>query len=1084
MPKISDPGMLATLNAAAGSHPAINPKIPLELTHSAGANALQQAEINRQGAITSKTNSDASTAHSDAVRAAALARTAAPLTQAELTKAQAEAVLAQQKVDETKANQALSTMAANSNVHGDAYLKAYVPPSMWNVVKAYARGDLGSRSGGLSTSMLPIIQHAMNYDPSASGVNFPARVKMQSDLASGDPKTAGGSLQAFERMLLHGSEVLDAGGKLNNFRSGLPSLLNYPKAGYESLTNDQDLAHFHRMVGNYSPEAQKAIAGVSGGQEERLSRVADMAGSVSPEALVGGLQADAKQAFDAMQATNDRYKRVMGHDILDAMSPAAKAAYDKIMAGGYDPKTGKAINPSDGWVPISGAAPGNAGGNGTGNGGAGQGGPGAPPVMIASGSTRQVPSKEGSAIIDAMLHAGASDDQIDAALAAIKVPGVDRSQSAAARAYLAKNPGYKGGFGAATTTAPNSILTQAAGSSTGVGIGSTADNFMGGLSDEIGAIPASLATGQNYWDTVEQLNAKKQAAFGEHPLAAGIGGVAGNALQLATGASLLKGTALAGAMGRAAPYAGAALQGAISGAGQDNDNRLRGAAVGGVLSPLGYAGGKLAAIPVGALARTGAGQAVGAFVRKAPVVGRMFGAQSLPAAAPSAADNDLFKALADPSAVQSRLGDAAALNVPMSLADASPQLTALGGQAVRRSPTASGIAENAFLPRARGQIDRFGAAIDTNLGPTANIPQMSADLSAQAKASAKPLFDKALNAPGASSVKIDDLMTRPSFQSGLQRARNIALEAGEDPTTLGFDLDNQGQVVLNRVPSFKTLHHIKTGLDDALNDSRDAFGNLQLNAETHGINDTRATLLKRIDAVNDDYKQARASYAGPMQSRDALALGQKSVTMDPATLSVGLQGKTPEQLAQIQLGNRSGLMGQADKLRFSSNPFDAVLGTPAVEQRMGTLYGADHPGVSNLFATRDMEGRLARSSNDILGNSKTAQRIIADQAFAGPDMGDMAAGAVDLAHGGIPIGTIAKAGLTRAGTAIAGKRAVTKADALAPMLFNTDPAAASALIDDLLKRTGDYRTYVTASRPTRMLGMFGAGMGAASAPGY
>jgi hypothetical protein len=334
---------------------AANPKLPLELTHSAGENIIQNAEIGRQGSITSKAQSDAARAAADAREANARAGTAAPLAAANLTKAQADAILAQQKVDETKANNALSAMTANSQIHGDAYLKAYVPPAMWNVVKAYARGDLGSKAGGISTSMLPIIQHAMNYDPSTSGTNFPARVKMQSDLASGDPKSAGGSLQAFERMLLHGSEVLDAGGKLNNFRSGVPALLNYPKAAAESVLQDPDLAHFNAMVRNYAPEAQKAVSGVAGGEAERQDRASSFSGSMSPQALAGGLQADAKQAYDAMQATNDRYKRIMGHDIIDALSPAARQAYNKIMSGGYDPKTGKALLPAEGFTPIGGA---------------------------------------------------------------------------------------------------------------------------------------------------------------------------------------------------------------------------------------------------------------------------------------------------------------------------------------------------------------------------------------------------------------------------------------------------------------------------------------------------------------------------------------------------------------------------------------------------------------------------------------------------------------------------------------------------------------------------------------------------------
>jgi hypothetical protein len=346
----------------AGAATAGNPKLPLELTHSAGENIIQNAEIGRQGSITSKAQSDAARAAADAREALARAHVAAPLSAAQLTKAQADAALAQQKVDETRANAALSTMTANSDLHGEAYLKKFVPQSMWNVVKAYARGDLGSRSGGLSTSMLPIIQHAMNYDPAASGTNFPARVKMQSDLASGDPKSAGGSLQAFERMLLHGENVLDSGLKLKNYHSGIGSgALNGVRSTVEGWNQNPNLATFNEEVRNYAPEAQKAIASVAGGEGERLSRAGAFTGSVSPEALAAGLQADARQAYGAMQSVNDRYRRLMGHDILGLLSPNALRAYNKIMSGGLDEKTGKALHPADGFTPIDAA---NLGGGG------------------------------------------------------------------------------------------------------------------------------------------------------------------------------------------------------------------------------------------------------------------------------------------------------------------------------------------------------------------------------------------------------------------------------------------------------------------------------------------------------------------------------------------------------------------------------------------------------------------------------------------------------------------------------------------------------------------------------------------------
>lgn len=516
-----------------------------------------------------------------------------PLAAANLAKAQAEATIASQKADEAKAEQAIGTMGPNSNEQGDAYLKKYVPPNMWNVVKAYARGDLGSRSGGLSTSMLPIIQHAMNYDHSASGTNFPARVKMQSDLASGAPGSAGGQLQAFERMLLHGENVLDTGLKLNNFHSGfLSSVPNRIRSTMESWNQNPTLALFTKQVGNYAPESEKAIAGGLGSAPERQSRAAAFSGSESPEAIVAGLQGDAQQAVGAMQAVNDRYKRLMGHDIVDALSPDAQRAFNKIMAGGYDP-TGKPLHPAEGWTPIS-QAGGGAGGVG-GNGG-GSPLPGATPATGATKAESMPP--ETAAAITGMIKRGMSAQQINSVLVPaglIGPEGLSEDTITKARQTIAA-----GGSIVPQFEKPTSLKDRVISSPFGVGVGSAADAGMMGFSDEAAAGIGSLTGQGNYSDLLNQYNTGKQNAFAADPRAHLLGTIAGTA----TGAAGLEGGLgnIAGKLGtyglerglgtagaKAAfgagkvlnsPIAADALYGGLYGTGEDNDNRVGGAAMG------------------------------------------------------------------------------------------------------------------------------------------------------------------------------------------------------------------------------------------------------------------------------------------------------------------------------------------------------------------------------------------------------------------------------------------------------------------------------------------------------------------------
>jgi hypothetical protein len=151
---------------------------------------------------------------------------------------------------------------------------------------------------------------------------------------------------------------------------------------------------------------------------------------------------------------------------------------------------------------------------------------------------------------------------------------------------------------------------------------------------------------------------------------------------------------------------------------------------------------------------------------------------------------------------------------------------------------------------------------------------------------------------------------------------------------------------------------------------------------------------------------------------------------------------------------------------------------PAAEARLQTVYPEGN-GPANLLRQRDLERQMQATSNDILGNSKTAQRGIADEAFTGEDLPQIALDTgLNLATGQVPIGTMVKLGTGQAMRDAlkfgVGKRAVKKADILAPTLLNPDPAASSAELADVLARSQGYRDYIARRR-----GIFGAPLGMA-----
>lgn len=1038
---------------------------------------------------------------------------------------------------------------------GGDYL-SHLPSARAATVKALLEGRLAFPSGAgmRSPYWQSLLADAAHADPEFDSVNYQSRQATRKDFTSG--KSAQ-NIKALNTAIGH----------LGGLYDKIGGTASHDFTPYNALSNSVS-----SIFGAPGPELYKQTAGAlageltqvyrqSGGAEADIQRYLT---ELSPNASLAQKQAAIKNITELLnsrlQAIGDQYTKGMGTTAqpLQILDPLAQQALTKINGEQQSDKP-----PTIPGAPF--AVPGASPPSGP------QGGPpvdktnpfydpsGGPQgggLGLAGGQYKTEFDPKVSAQLDGMIRSGFSPDRINAALASVGRQPVDPKAVLAAQEYLRQHPDFKGSFANATNSVPidNPGLNAFQQSAPGV----FADQFSNAATFGNKANLSSIAGSGN-----ADLNrgGMEMAAQG-HPGAALAGNLAGGAAA-AGGLELGLGSLAARAGIGATPWVarGAdALYGGLTGASENPDNPLGGAALGGVAGLGGGMFGRKVIAPVAGKAFRAIGDSK---VGQAMVNGiRDF--RDLPPAPPSpqplsGADNALLSAAnkAGIPDIQARLAEAQQLGVPMSLADTHPALTSLGGAAVRRSPNADAIAQGAFLPRARGQIDRFGQAIERDLGPVQNIPQLSQDIGKQAREAARPIYDQAYAAPIISTPEIEGLLGTPFGKQALGRAHTIAGNEQVSPASLGFALDKDGNVVVNPVPlnahanyasaraeyddamlalsqgqakaagggggtnipqatarvqraaealkaaqehlqgqpnpvnplpvqgyTTKTLDYVKRGMDDVLEQQRNPItGKLVLDEAGAAQNGVKNRLLSEMDRLNPAYGDARAAYAGPMQSRDALAFGQDAVSMNPDMLGVALAGRSPEHLAQTQLGYRGGLMDQANKVRYSSNPFDATIGTPAAEQRLGVMF-PDNPGVSNLLRTRDMENGLARTTNDILGNSKTAQRAIADQTFQGDGLAQTALDlGLSAATGQVPIGTmirgVGKIGLKDAMKLGLGKRAAAKADALAPSLFNTNPERSSANLAVLMDNSETYRNFVRRynERIGVPAGMFGAAVG-------
>jgi len=159
---------------------------------------------------------------------------------------------------------------------------------------------------------------------------------------------------------------------------------------------------------------------------------------------------------------------------------------------------------------------------------------------------------------------------------------------------------------------------------------------------------------------------------------------------------------------------------------------------------------------------------------------------------------------------------------------------------------------------------------------------------------------------------------------------------------------------------------------------------------------------------------------------------------------------------------------QAGKSRLSGNPWETAYGTPQAQQKIGDLF----PGGAGRFGQQyNAERNMAQTANQVLCNSMTAERGIADQAFDGSMLGNLA---FDAATTGAPLKTGASLLGKFAKDEIGRFGAKQKAEALAPLLFNPSaPDSATALDETIKTLTKQRRMLTTYQKSGKRKGLFG-----------
>lgn len=569
-----------------------------------------------------------------------------------------------------------------------------------------------------------------------------------------------------------------------------------------------------------------------------------------------------------------------------------------------------------------------------------------------------------------------------------------------------------------------------------------------------------------------------------NPIGATSGDIAGSLAGMVGANAMLRGLGAGGLVARTGGAAGDVGYLTARGAAEDG---LKGAGIG---AASGVAGGVLGRYVVGpaagALAASRPGQAVINTVgRGANAVGNAgrgliargpnrYQPVRLPQA-PTRGAQAVINRLPENAAGQLR--EAGDIGMPMAVADLSPELQALTGSVVRKSPDARTMAEQTLRPRFMGQADRARDQISRNFGPIDNPNEVSDQLLQTARQRAAPLYDEFRAQPARTSDELQAMLGTPAGRQALINARSIAANEGRDPNSLGFDLDDLGQVVLRQDPSPETLDLVKRGLDDVVSGAQNPLtGRIETDAG-RAVEGLRRRFVGEVDRLYPQYAPARAAYAGPASERAALQRGRDMARANPRDIQRAMDGLSAAQRAQFGLGQRVAMADAVDRARLGTNPYQSVWGGTEARNRAATVFG-DGPA-SGFQRAYDIEDTMGRTYQEALGGSQTQPRAMADEAFDSM-VGNVAeAGGAVLAGGG-GLGELARnlAGGLRDNWRVGASRA--RADEMAPILLTPRPADMARAIEQLANQSAARRLYIDNARSVG--GLVGAGLGGALAP--
>lgn len=361
------------------------------------------------------------------------------------------------------------------------------------------------------------------------------------------------------------------------------------------------------------------------------------------------------------------------------------------------------------------------------------------------------------------------------------------------------------------------------------------------------------------------------------------------------------------------------------------------------------------------------------------------------------------------------INEAAKEGKPMTLADVGGEnVKALSGN-VSRQPGPSRNITKGFLetrdagapggmvgPRTPQQMsaqERLSGDIAkyVNGGPSMH-KTTEAMLHARSAAS-KPVYDEMRALEGIWSPRLQQFIDDPSLRSGmargyeLERLQSLAENRPFDPTQLGVDLDEQGNIKLLKTPSMRVLDMGKQGLDAMIADERNELTG-RLSARGVWLDRVRHAYVNELDNLDKSgvYRLARETWSGPTKSLDAMRMGRSVFSNSPEQNAAEFSKLAPGDQEFARLGIADVLREKLAKTGLSGDEAKSLVKNPWMRDQLKPYFKTPEDFDAFVDAVTK-ESKMFGTKFNVLGGSQTAKRAAEDESTENL----LSAGGADLA---------------------------------------------------------------------------------------